>query len=201
MAESRREHLHICVFCGSSRGSRPAFVEAARRVGRALARDGLGLVYGGGSVGLMGALADAALAEGGQVVGVIPEALASKEIAHDGLTELHVVPDMHARKALMAARSAAFLTLPGGVGTFEEFFEVLSWATLGIHRKPMGLLQVDGYFDTLIALFDHAVREHFIRPEQVEPLLVGDDPDELISRLVSRTGLPSRTHWINPDQT
>ncbi|HWE38100.1 MAG TPA: TIGR00730 family Rossman fold protein [Isosphaeraceae bacterium] len=201
MSQPSRDHLHVCVFCGSSHGARPSFVEAAERVGRALARDGLGLVYGGGSVGLMGTVADAALAEGGRVVGVIPKALAVKEIAHDGLTELHVVADMHARKALMAARSAAFLTLPGGVGTFEEFFEILSWAILGLHRKPIGLLQVEGYFDPLLALFEHAVLERFIRPENLDLLVVSEDPEELVSRLVSMATPPAPSHWIDADET
>jgi uncharacterized protein (TIGR00730 family) len=198
---STREHLHVCVFCGSSHGARPGFVEAAQRVGRALAKDGLGLVYGGGSVGLMGTVADAALAEGGRVVGVIPEALALKEIAHDGLTELHVVPDMHERKALMARRSAAFLMLPGGVGTLEEFFEILSWAILGLHRKPIGVLQVEGYFDPLLELFEHMVRERFVRPESLDLLVVGDNPEELVSRLVSMVTPRAPSHWIGPDET
>ena len=135
---------HVCVFCGSQVGARPSYAEAARRVGAALAGGGFGLVYGGGRVGLMGTVADACLAAGGRAVGVIPEPLALKEIAHDGLTELVVVPGMHERKALMASRSAGFLALPGGVGTFEEFFEILTWAVLGLHNKPIGLLNVDG---------------------------------------------------------
>jgi uncharacterized protein (TIGR00730 family) len=146
-------------------------------VGAALAREGLGLVYGGGRVGLMGVVADAALSEGGRVVGVIPDPLATKELAHTGLTELHVVAGMHERKALMAKLSAGFLTLPGGVGTFEEFFEVLSWATLGLHRKPVGLLNVDGYFDPLLATLHHGVRDAFIRPEQLAIVRVFDRPE------------------------
>jgi uncharacterized protein (TIGR00730 family) len=201
MSSPTRDHLHVCIFCGSSRGARPSFAAAATRVGRALARDGLGLVYGGGSVGLMGTLADAALAEGGRVVGVIPEALALKEIAHDGLTELHVVADMHARKAMMAKRSVAFLTLPGGVGTLEEFFEILSWAILGLHRKPIGLLQVEGYFDPLLELFEHAVRERFVRPEHLDLLVVSDDPEELVSRLASMVTTRGASHWIDADET
>ena len=126
---------NICVFCGSSSGLRPVYADTARRAGEAIARHGLGLVYGGGRVGLMGVVADAALGAGGRVIGVIPQALATKEIAHDGLSELYVVPGMHERKALMATKSSAFLTLPGGIGTFEEFFEILSWAALGIHRS------------------------------------------------------------------
>ena len=129
---------NICIYCGSAVGIKAEYAESARKVGQALARHGLGLVYGGGRVGLMGILADAVLAGGGRVIGVIPDPLATKEIAHDGLTELHVVADMHQRKALMARRAIAFLTLPGGIGTFEEFFETLSWSVLGLHQKPLG---------------------------------------------------------------
>src|SRR3954451_22066267 len=163
---------HVCVYCGSSMGSRPSYAEAARRVGESLARNGLGVVYGGGRVGLMGVVADAALAAGGRGGGVVPQPLATREVAHGGLTELHVVPGMHERKALMAERSAGFLTLPGGIGTFEEFFEVLSWAVLGLHRKPMGILNVEGYFDPLLMLLEHAVSEQFLRPEHRDLLVV-----------------------------
>ncbi len=180
-----RERLHICVFCGSSFGNSPAFRENAVLVGEELARRGVGLVYGGGRVGLMGVVADAALAAGGEVIGVIPDPLATSEVAHGGLTELHVVPGMHERKALMAQRSEAFLTMPGGIGTFEEFFEILSWAALGIHRKPIGLLNVEGYFDPLIALLEYGINEGFIRPHFLDPLLVSDKPDNLIGDLLS----------------
>lgn len=192
---------HLCVFCGSQRGSRPVYEEYARRVGSALARDGLGLVYGGGRVGLMGTVADAALAAGGHVVGVIPEPLSSKEIAHDGLTELIVVPGMHERKALMALRSRGFLAMPGGVGTFEEFFEILTWAVLGLHRKPIGLLNVAGYYDPLIALIDHAVAEGFVRPEHRDLVLVSDDPEGLISRLATTTAPAAGPIWIDIEET
>jgi uncharacterized protein (TIGR00730 family) len=192
---------HICVFCGSSRGARPAYVEAARRVGSALARSGLGLVYGGGRVGLMGTVADAVLAEGGRVIGVIPEPLATSEIAHDGLTELHVVPDMHKRKALMARRSAGFLTLPGGVGTFEEFFEILSWAALGLHHKPIGILNVEGYFDPLLALLNHAAAERFLRPEHLDLLVVSDQPEVLAADLLSHQPPPTGPKRIELDET
>ena len=192
---------HVCVFCGSSPGSRPGYADAARRVGAALARNGLGLVYGGGRVGLMGIVADTALAEGGRVVGVIPDPLATKEIAHEGLTELHVVPGMHERKALMAQRSAGFLTLPGGVGTFEEFFEILTWAALGLHRKPIGLLNVEGYFDPLLALLDHAVAERFLRPEHLDELIVSDNPEAIVADLLSHTPPPLGPKWIELDKT
>jgi uncharacterized protein (TIGR00730 family) len=192
---------HVCVFCGSSSGARPAYLDAARRVGTTLARCGLGLVYGGGRVGLMGAVADAALEAGGRVVGVIPEALARKEITHGGLTELHVVAGMHERKALMAARSAGFLALPGGLGTFEELFEIVTWSVLGLHQKPMGLLNVDGYYDPLLALLDHAVAERFIRPAHLASLVVSDAPESLAADLLSHAAPASDTQWINQDQT
>jgi len=192
---------HVCVFCGSSSGARPAYAEAARSVGAALARHGLGLVYGGGRVGLMGVVADAALAAGGRVVGVIPDPLATREIAHDRLTELHVVSGMHERKALMAARSAGFLALPGGIGTFEELFEIVTWAALGLHNKPVGLLNVEGYFDPLLALLDHAVAERFVRPEHLATLVVSDQPEALTADLLERTPRVPLRRWIEPGQT
>ncbi|HZW33479.1 MAG TPA: TIGR00730 family Rossman fold protein [Isosphaeraceae bacterium] len=176
----------LCIYCGSAAGTNPEYAAAARRLGRALARLGLGLVYGGGRVGLMGIVADAVLGSGGQAIGVIPEALANEEVAHNGLTELHVVADMHQRKALMARRADAFLTLPGGIGTFEEFFETLSWAALGLHRKPIGILNVAGYFDPLLSLLDHAVTERFLRPEVLNLLLVSTDPEALVVELRDR---------------
>lgn len=180
-----QERPRICVFCGSSFGNSPAFREHAERVGRAIARKKLGLVYGGGRVGLMGVVADAALAEGGEAIGVIPEALSTHEVAHRGLTELHVVPGMHERKAMMASRSDAFLILPGGVGTYEEFFEILSWAALGIHGKPIGLLNVEGYFDPLLALLEFGADNGFIRPRFLEPLLVSSDPESIVADLLA----------------
>lgn len=192
---------HVCVFCGSSRGARPAYVDAAQRVGKALARNRLGLVFGGGQVGLMGVVADAALAEGGRVVGVIPDPLATRELAHEGLTELHVVPGMHERKALMTRLSAGFLTLPGGIGTYEEFFEILTWGALGLHRKPIGVLNVGGYFDPLLALLEHGVAERFIRPEHVGVLVVSDDPESLASDLLGHLLPPPGPRWIDLDQT
>lgn len=154
-------------------------------VGKAIAEHGFGLVYGGGQVGLMGVVADAVMEAGGRAIGVIPEPLAVKEVAHRGLSELHVVRDMHERKAMMAGRSAAFLTLPGGVGTFEEFFETLSWATLGLHQKPIGVLNVAGYFDPLIALLDHAVSQQFVKPEQWRHLVISEDPVALVVEVMS----------------
>ena len=192
---------HLCVFCGSSRGANPAYAEAARRVGTSLARHGLGLVYGGGRIGIMGIIADAALAEGGRVIGVIPDPLATKELAHDGLTELHVVPSMHERKALMARRSTGFLMLPGGIGTFEEFFEILTWAALGLHQKPIGILNVANYFDPLLALLEHTVAERFVRPEHLESLLVSDQPDTIAIDLLGHKPPPPGPKWIDLDQT
>jgi uncharacterized protein (TIGR00730 family) len=178
---------NICIYCGSASGTDPKYIEAARRVGTILARRELGLVYGGGRVGLMGIVADAVLNGGGRVVGVIPEPLATKEVAHDGLTELHVVADMHQRKALMARHADAFLTLPGGIGTFEEFFETLSWAVLKLHHKPMGLLNVAGYFDPLLALLNHAAAARFIRKEFLDLLVVSSDPEAIIEELAGRS--------------
>jgi len=196
-----RERNHVCIFCGSSVGARPIYAEAARRVGRALAERGLGMVYGGGSTGLMGTTADACLAAGGRVVGVIPEPLTLKEITHHGLTELHVVSGMHERKALMAVRSSAFLTLPGGVGTFEEFFEILTWSVLGLHSKPIGILNVDGYYDPLLELLRHAVSERFFRPSHLEMMIVSDDPEAIIDQLTTRTPPPAGPVWIDLEQT
>jgi uncharacterized protein (TIGR00730 family) len=186
---------NICVFCGSALGLEPEYKKAARAVGQALVRHGIGLVYGGGRVGLMGIVADSVLERGGRAIGVIPEALATKEIAHDRLTELHVVSGMHERKALMARRASAFLTLPGGIGTFEEFFETLSWAGLGLHRKPLGILNVGSYYDPLLSLFDHAIAQQFIRPELLNLLFVSGDPESVVAHLAAHVppaGAPER---------
>jgi uncharacterized protein (TIGR00730 family) len=174
----------ICVFCGSSRGARPDYLAAAEATGREIARRGITLVYGAGNIGLMGAVADAALAEGGTVVGVIPESLVAWELAHDGLTELHIVRSMHERKAMMAERAEAFLALPGGLGTFEELFEILTWAQLGLHQKPFGLLNVAGYYDPLLMLLNRAVEERFLRPAHRDLVIAeAADPARLIDRL------------------
>jgi uncharacterized protein (TIGR00730 family) len=155
----------IGVFCGSANGARPAYLDAARELGRSIAQKGHGLVFGGASVGTMGVVADAALAEGGAVIGVIPDVIMDREIGHGGLTELHVVRTMHERKALMASRSDAFIALPGGFGTLDEFIEIVTWAQLKIHAKPCVLLNVDGYYDRLLQFLDFAVDEGFIKPE------------------------------------
>jgi uncharacterized protein (TIGR00730 family) len=173
----------ICVFCGSSPGARPEYLAAARALGRLLAERGITLVYGGARLGLMGAVADAALAAGGAVVGVMPQALVAKEIAHAGLTELHVVDSMHARKALMAELAGAFIALPGGFGTLEELCEILTWGQLGLHQKPCGLLNIAAFFDPLLAFFAHAVDERFLRPEHQGLLQVAGAPEELLALL------------------
>lgn len=192
---------NVCVFCGSSSGDDPSYADAARRAGAALARAGIGLVYGGGRVGLMGIAADAALEAGGTAVGIIPEPLALKEIAHEGLTELIVVPDMHTRKAMMAERSDAFLTLPGGVGTLEEFFEIVTWAVLRLHRKPIGILNTAGYYDPLLHLLDHVVGHSFLPKHYLSALTVGADPEELVGRLLTHRPLDLGPKWIELDQT
>ncbi len=195
------ERPAICVFCGSSSGASSAYAGAARRVGETLGRHEVDLIYGGGRVGLMGIVADAVLGAGGRAIGVIPDPLATKEIAHDGLTELHVVSGMHERKALMATKSSAFLTLPGGIGTFEEFFEILSWGALGIHQKPIGILNVDGYFDPLIALLEHAITERFVRPGSLHSLIVSDNPDTLIANLLAYMPPAVGPRWIKLEET
>jgi uncharacterized protein (TIGR00730 family) len=187
----------VCVFCGSGDGGHPAYAEAVRELARTIVASGDGIVYGGGRAGLMGALADAALEAGGEVVGVIPGALVEREVAHQGLTELHVVDSMHERKALMSDLSAFFVTAPGGLGTLEELFEVLTWSQLGLHDKPCGLLDVRGYYDRLAGFLDHAVAEGFLRPESREILLVNDEAGELLDRLRSWSP-PDRRHWIGP---
>jgi uncharacterized protein (TIGR00730 family) len=173
----------ICIFCGSSAGSDPAYAEAARTVGTGLAERGLRLVYGGGRVGLMGAVADAALAAGGEVVGVIPEQIVALEVGHRGLGEdLRIVGSMHERKALMADLADAFIALPGGIGTFEELFEIFTWAHLGLHSKPLGVLDVGGYYAPLGAMLDHAMMAGFVRPATREMLVMADTLDGLLER-------------------
>jgi uncharacterized protein (TIGR00730 family) len=185
----------VCVFCGSSAGNRGAYAAAARAVGRTIAEKGLRLVYGGAMVGLMGELADSALAAGGEVTGVIPVALVEREIAHEGLTETHHVKSMHERKAIMADLSDAFLALPGGVGTLEELFEIWTWAQLGHHRKPVGILNVEGYFDPLLAFVDRQCSEGFMRGEHREMLVVESDPERILERF-SDYQAPSVAKWI-----
>jgi uncharacterized protein (TIGR00730 family) len=180
----------VCVFCGSSEGGRPVYAEAARRLGAELVARKIGLVYGGCAVGLMGVLADAVLLLGGEVVGVIPDSLVSRELAHTGLTELRVVGSLQERKATMASLADGFIVLPGGLGTLDEMFEVLTWAQLGMHTKPVGVLNVDGYWDGLGRLLGHAVEECFVRPEYAALLLFADSPADLLDRLATRSSRP-----------
>jgi uncharacterized protein (TIGR00730 family) len=174
----------VCVFCGSRSGTSPAYAEAARSLGRLLVARGLGLVFGGGHVGLMGAIADAVLAAGGKAIGVIPQGLVNRELAHAGCTTLHVTQSMHDRKALMADLSDAFIALPGGCGTLDETFEILTWAQLGLHSKPIGLLNVEGFYDGLLAYLEHTARQGFIKPADRGLLLHAAQPEELLAQLL-----------------
>lgn len=189
----------VCVFCGSSLGRRIEYSTAARELGGILAERGITLVYGGGNIGLMGEIADAVLAGGGQAIGVIPAALAGRELAHQGIQDLRVVDTMHQRKAMMADNADAFLAMPGGLGTLEELFEVLTWAQLGIHSKPCGLLNVEGYFDPLLAFLDAMVEARFVRPEHRQMILVDAKPEALLDRLAAYQP-PQREKWIRRDE-
>jgi uncharacterized protein (TIGR00730 family) len=190
----------ICVYCGSSSGRQAAYQEAAQALAGALVRRRIRLVYGGGRVGLMGALADAVLAEGGQVTGIIPRALAHKEVAHAALSELIVTESMHARKTLMAERADGFIALPGGIGTLEELFEIWTWAQLGFQHKPCGVLNVAGYYDGLIQFIDHAVSERFSRPTHRQISSVETDPEALLDRLASYQP-PDLEKWLDGSET
>ena len=178
----------ICIFCGSQTGTNDLYRQAAIALGQLLAQHGYGLVYGGGSVGLMGVIADTVLASGGEVIGVIPESMVSRELAHTGLTQLQVVPGMHERKARMAALADAFIALPGGYGTFEELFEVITWAQLRMHHKPIALLNVAGYFNAFKTLVDQAIAAGFIRAEHWHLFTMADDPGLLLESLGLRAG-------------
>ena len=189
--------LRYCVFAGSSWGNPPDYRRVADALGSLLARQGIGLVYGGASVGLMGALADAALREGGEVIGVIPQALVEKEIAHTGLKDLRITASMHERKALMAALSDGFIALPGGIGTLEELFEVWTWGQLGHHAKPCGLLNVCGFYDRLSAFLDGVAAEGFLKAAHRKMLIMESDPD-LMLRAMGKYRPPSEQKWIGP---
>jgi uncharacterized protein (TIGR00730 family) len=191
----------VCVFCGSNTGVRPEYQEAARGLADELVRRQVGLVYGGGSVGLMGVLADTVLGGGGEVIGVIPRPLASREVAHAGLTRLKMVDSMHERKATMAALADGFIALPGGLGTFEETLEIVTWAQLGIHGKPVALLNVNGYYDGLRAFLAHAVGEGFLRPEHFALLLFGGEPAEVLDRMTAWRAPVFRRAWLTPRQS
>lgn len=190
----------ICVFCGSNNGLQAVYSEAAQTMGVVLSRRGIGVVYGGGSVGLMRVVADTVIKEGCEVIGVIPEALAIKEVAHQGLKDLRIVGSMHERKALMAELSDAFIALPGGYGTLEEFCEVLTWAQLGLHRKPCGILNVKGFYDPLLSFLDHAVSEGFVREVHRSLILVEQDPERLLDKLIDYQP-PALDKWIDRDET
>ncbi len=189
----------VCIFCGSSVGAHPSYVESARAIARLVAAQRVGIVYGGGNVGLMGVVADAAIEAGGEVIGVIPDGLVARELAHRGISRLEVVGSMHERKALMADLSDAFIALPGGFGTFEEFCEAVTWTQLGIHTKPCGLLNVDGYYDALLALFDAGVRQQFIRPENRRIVVAHSDPAALVDEL-ARWRPVATQKWIGKDE-
>lgn len=190
----------ICVFCGSNSGADAIYAEAARNLGRLFAREGIALVYGGGSVGLMGELADSVLESGGEVIGVIPHALWAREVGHRGLTDLRIVDTMHERKAQMADLSDAFIALPGGLGTLEEIFEVWTWAQLGLHAKPLGFLDVGGFYTPLMEFLDRSVRARFVRVEHRGIAMVDADPEALLAKF--DTWQPPKVQkWINRDET
>jgi uncharacterized protein (TIGR00730 family) len=190
----------VCVFAGSSAGARAEYAATARALAAECAARRLGIVYGGGSTGLMGVLADAALAAGVEIIGVIPRPLATRELAHTGLTQMRVVESMHERKATMNALADAFVSLPGGLGTFEETLEVLTWSQLGIHSKPVGLLNVAGYYDGLLGWLSHAVSEGFVRREYIGLLLFADTPRSLLDRFARWTPPPGPRAWLKPSQ-
>jgi uncharacterized protein (TIGR00730 family) len=190
----------VCVFCGSNGGADPAYLAAAEAVGTGLAQRGIRVVYGGGRVGMMGAVADAARSAGGKVIGVIPRQIFDREIGHTGLDDLRVVGSMHERKALMAELADAFVALPGGIGTFEELFEVYTWAQLGLHAKPLALLDVAGYYQPLAAFLDHAVEQRFLRPETRSMLAMAEDVDGLLETLARWQPAPLHK-WIDLDES
>lgn len=190
--------MQLCIFSGSNAGRRPAYVEAARQLGAGLARAGIGVVYGGSSVGLMGAMANAALAEGGQVIGIIPQSLVDKEMSHTGLSDLRVVGSMHERKAMMSQLSDGFVALPGGLGTFEELFEVWTWAQLGHHQKPCAVLNVEGFYEGLLSFLDRVVDEAFIKKQHRDMLVVASNVDELLATLRDYRP-PQVAKWIGRD--
>jgi len=190
----------ICVFCGSNKGSSGEYAEAARQLGELFAREGIALVYGGGSVGLMGELADSVLASGGEAIGVIPHALWAREVGHRGLTDLRIVDTMHERKAMMADLADAFIALPGGLGTLEEIFEIWTWAQLGLHQKPLGFLDVNGFFSPLMQFIDRAVRERFVKDEYRAIAMMSSDAEALLRRFDAWQP-PRVEKWITRDET
>jgi uncharacterized protein (TIGR00730 family) len=190
----------ICVFCGSSPGAREEYVAAARHIAEILVARKIGVVYGGGNTGLMAAVANAAMAAGGEVIGVMPRAMVEKERANHDVTQLRIVGSMHERKALMSELSDAFIALPGGYGTFEEFCEVLTWTQLGFQRKPCGILNVAGYYDRLLEMFDHAVAEKFVKPPHRDLVISDDDPERLVERMLSQS-IGYNDKWVERSST
>jgi uncharacterized protein (TIGR00730 family) len=199
MSGAPRTFQRLCVFCGSSKGARDIYIHAAQQLGQELAKRRIALVYGGGNVGLMGVLADAVLAAGGHVIGVIPEQLMARELGHTRIQDLRIVKTMHERKALMAELADGFIAMPGGIGTYEEFFEVLTWAQLGIHSKPCALLNVDGFYDPVLRLLEHAVEEHFVRASHRDLVVVEAEPTVLLDSM-SAHHAPRLHKWIDKDQ-
>ncbi|OQK18217.1 LOG family protein [Methyloprofundus sedimenti] len=190
----------ICVYCGSSSGRSKAYASSARVLAQSLVNRNITLVYGGASIGIMGLLADQMLELGGKVIGIIPKALAHKEVMHKNLTELHITESMHERKMLMAELSDGFIALPGGIGTLEEMFEIWTWAQLGIHNKPCGLLNIDGYYDTLIQFLDHMLVEQFVKQRQHDLLIIESQPEKLLEHYVNYQAVAT-TPWLNKDET
>jgi uncharacterized protein (TIGR00730 family) len=191
---------NVCVYCGSNAGARPVYAEQARALAHALVERDIGLVYGGGRVGIMGVMADSVLSLGGRVIGIIPQALMDREVAHLKLSELIVTSSMHERKQIMAERSDGFVALPGGLGTFEELFEAWTWAQLGIHDKPCGILDVAGYYELLVRFVDHAVLEGFVKPDNRAVLIVERDPAVLLTRFEQYVP-PAFEKWVKPEQS
>ncbi len=197
--EDARRLMRVCVFCGSKTGTAPEYEAATKLLATEMTHRGIGAVFGGGSVGLMGVLADRVLEARGEVIGVIPEALATKELLHPRVPDMRRVADMHQRKALMAELADAFIALPGGFGTFEELFEIVTWAQLGFHRKNIGLLNVGGYFDPLVELIEHAIREGFIKPSHRDLVVVESEPARLLDRLATHE-MPQVKRWLKRDE-
>ena len=197
VSESERSMRRICVFCGSQMGTNSAYQEAARELGALLVQRGQGLVYGGGHVGLMGVIAEAVLQAGGEVDGVIPDAMRNRELAHTAVTRMHVVSSMHERKARMAELADAFIAMPGGYGTFEELFEIITWAQLGIHHKPIGLLNIAHYYDAFVSCIEHAIAEGFIKPQHRQFTIVANSPTALLDALAIYTP-PATPPWSRP---
>lgn len=190
----------ICVFCGSNSGIDPIYLATAEKVGKFLAHNNIELVFGGGRVGLMGKIADTVMENGGKVIGIIPQALSEREVAHQGLTELHIVGSMHERKAMMADLADGFIALPGGVGTFEEFCEIVTWAQLGIHNKPCALMNVGGFYDSFIAMFDHSMNQGFIRPQHRALVLVESEIDKLYKAMLEYRP-PIVEKWLDKESS